>query len=169
MSIKSYLGKTPYIAENVFIAESAAVIGDVRLYSSANIWYGTVLRGDINYIEIGENTNVQDNCVFHVTDDLPVVVGPDVTVGHGAILHGCTVEEAVLIGMGAIVLDGASIGSGSIIAAGTLVPEGKVIPPRSLVMGLPGKIAGSVNDPRLAKIKAMAEKYKQVALHHKEG
>ncbi len=163
MLCKPYLGKSPTIEEDVYLSENVTLIGDVRLRKSANIWYGTVLRGDINYIEIGENTNVQDNCIFHVADDHPVVLGKGITVGHGAIVHGCTVEDDCFIGMGAILLDGAKVGQGSLIAAGALVTEGMVVPPRSLVMGVPARVKGSIDDERLEKMKQMAIKYKKVA------
>ncbi len=166
MLCKPYLGKYPTIEKDVYISENVTIIGDVRLKKGANIWYGAVLRGDINYVEIGENTNVQDNCIFHVADEHPVILGKGITVGHGAIVHGCRIEDDAFIGMGAIILDGARVGQGSLIAAGALITEGMNIPPRSMVMGVPGRIAGKVDDQRLQKMKQMAVKYQKVAKNH---
>ena len=123
--------KKPTVGTDVFVEKSAQVIGDVRLAKNANIWFNAVLRGDINYIEIGERSNIQDCCVVHVNVDAPVIVGADVTVGHGAILHGCKIEDVCLIGMGATILDGAVVGKGSIVAAGALVLENQIIPERN--------------------------------------
>jgi len=119
-------GKKPKIHPDAFVAETAVVIGDVTIGKDSSIWYGAVLRGDINSITIGERTSIQDNCVVHVDEDKPVVVGDDVTVGHGVILHGCKIGNKVLVGMGAVILDGAEIGDGAIVAAGAVVKEGQV-------------------------------------------
>jgi len=144
--IRAFNGMNPHIAENAFIAETADLIGDVRVGQFASIWYHTVLRADLNSIIIGDYTNIQDGTVIHLEKDEPVIVGNYVTVGHSVILHGCLVEEDCLIGMHATILTGARIGKGSIIAAGALVPENKIIPPYSLVMGIPGKIVRSVTE-----------------------
>src|SRR5208282_975595 len=123
-----------------YVDVSAQVIGDVVLGEDASIWMNTVVRGDVHYIRIGRNTNIQDNSVLHgMLGKWPVVLGDDVTVGHNVTLHGCVIEDRCLIGMGVIILNGARIGAGSIIAAGALIPEETVIPPGSLVMGIPGK------------------------------
>jgi carbonic anhydrase/acetyltransferase-like protein (isoleucine patch superfamily) len=152
----------PQFGPDVFVAENATILGDVELGKGASVWYGAVMRADIARIKIGEHSNVQDGCLLHVAEDFPLQLGKHVTVGHGAILHGCTVEDGVLIGMGAIVLDGAVIGEGSIIGAGALIPERKVIPPRSLVVGVPGKVAREVPAQEAAHLIEHAERYEQL-------
>lgn len=132
------------IDENAVIARGAVVLGDVTLEKDSSVWYNAVVRGDLRPIRIGEGSNVQDNAVLHVDSEYPLTIGKQVTVGHGAILHGCTIEDQVLVGMGAIVMNGAVIGTGSIIAAGALVTQNTVIPARSLVMGNPAKIRREV-------------------------
>jgi len=139
-------GKSPVFGREVFVAPNATVIGDVDLGDEASVWFGAVLRGDIGAIRIGARTNVQDLACVHLTEGLSAtVIGADVTIGHGAILHGCTVGDRCLIGMGSIVLDNAVIGEGSVIAAGTLVPPRTVVPPGSLVRGNPGKVIRPVS------------------------
>jgi len=139
--IKSYNGKFPQIGEDVFIAENAVIIGDVVIGQRSSIWYGAVVRGDINYIHIGSETNIQDNAVLHVTfGRFPLEIGNNVIVGHNATVHGCTVEDNVLIGIGASVLDGAKVGSNSLVAAGSLVGEGMEIPSGVLAAGVPARI-----------------------------
>ena len=158
--IRSYRGRTPKIAPTAYIDPAAVVIGDVTLGEDSSVWPGTVLRGDVNFIRIGARTNIQDGSVLHVLrDDFPLILGDSVTVGHGVILHGCTVESRCLIGMGAIVLNGARIGSGSIVAAGTLVPEGTVVAPGSLFMGHPGKFRRPLTDQDQASIDRYAARY----------
>ncbi|NIZ40207.1 gamma carbonic anhydrase family protein [Entomospira entomophila] len=132
--------KQPSVADHVFIAPSADVIGDVRIAKDVSIWFHVTLRGDDHYIKIGEGSNIQDNTAVHVAHNYPTIIGRNVTIGHGAIIHGCTIEDNCLIAMGAIILNGATIGAGSIIAAGAMVGEGKVIPPNSLVAGVPARI-----------------------------
>jgi carbonic anhydrase/acetyltransferase-like protein (isoleucine patch superfamily) len=141
--------KTPSIAEGVFLAPSADIIGDVRLAKNSNVWFNAVVRGDINYISIGEDTNIQDNSLLHVVDELPLIIGSGVTVGHQVTLHACTVEDNCLIGMGAVVLDGAVIGKGSVVAAGALVPPGKVYPPYSMIMGSPALVKRPLTDQEI--------------------
>lgn len=138
--IKELENRKPNIHKTCFIAESADIIGDVTIGENTSIWYKTVLRGDGNYIEIGKNTNIQDNSVVHIGEDNPTIIGDYVTVGHSAVVHGCIVGNSVLVGIGAIILDGAEIGDNTIIAAGSLVPPGKKIPAGVLVMGTPVKI-----------------------------
>ena len=139
--IRSYKGVSPTIPESCYIDDSAQVIGDVVLGENASIWMNAVVRGDVHYIRIGANSNIQDCSVMHgMLNQWPVVVGDWVTVGHSVTLHGCVVEDRCLIGMGVVILNGAHIGAGSIIAAGTLIPEKTVIEPGSLVMGVPGKV-----------------------------
>lgn len=128
------------IDPSAFIAPGATVLGKVTLAAHVSVWFGSVLRGDINAISVGRGSNIQDLCCLHVADDLTCELGEDCVVAHGAILHGCKIGNGVLIGIGARVLNGAQIGEGSIVAAGAVVPEGKVIPPHTLVMGVPGKI-----------------------------
>ena len=150
MLLRAYRGKSPVIGSRVFIAETAAVIGDVTIGDDASIWYGTVLRGDVNRIEIGARTNVQDNCTLHVTGGTwPTILEEEVTLGHGVIAHGCIVKRGSLLGMGCRLLDGVVIGEESIVAAGSLVPEGTIVPPRSLVLGFPAKVKRSLGDSDL--------------------
>ena len=158
--IRSYRGRTPKIAPTAYIDPAAVVIGDVTLGEDSSVWPGTVLRGDVNFIRIGARTNIQDGSVLHVLrDDFPLILGDSVTVGHGVVLHGCTVESRCLIGMGAIILNGARIGSGSIVAAGTLVPEGTVVAPGSLFMGHPGKFRRPLTEEDQASIDRYAARY----------
>jgi gamma-carbonic anhydrase len=138
-------GAVPRFGRDVFVAPNATLIGDVELSDNASVWFGAVLRGDVGAIRIGARSNVQDLCCVHATDGISMTrVGEDVTIGHGAILHGCIVEDGCLIGMGSIVLDNAVIGAGSLVAAGTLVPPRMIIPPRSLVRGSPAKVIREV-------------------------
>ena len=142
----------PEVHESAFIAPTAVVIGRAKVAEGASIWFHCVVRADINQIEIGESTNIQDGCLLHVTNRNALFVGARVTVGHGAILHGCHVESDCLISMGAVVLDGSTIGAGSIVAAGAVVPPGVIIPAGSLVMGVPGKIIRQVSPEDRHKI-----------------
>ena len=143
--IKTFNSKTPLLGKNIYISESASVIGDVEIGDEVNIWFGTVIRGDMHYIKIGARTNIQDNSVVHVTTDIsPTNIGSGVTIGHGVIIHGCTIQNDCMIGMGSIIMDNAVIGSGSLIGAGALVPPGMDIPPKSLVVGLPATIVRQV-------------------------
>jgi carbonic anhydrase/acetyltransferase-like protein (isoleucine patch superfamily) len=161
--IIEYNGHRPNIHESCFVAENATLIGQVTLKKNANIWYGAVLRGDDHYISIGENTNIQDNCVIHIDHDLPTIIGDFVTVGHGAIVHACKVGNNVLIGMGAIVLNGAEIGDNVIIAAGSLVPPGKKIPSNTLVMGSPAKVTRELTEKDISDIRDSAIYYAELA------
>ena len=145
--IKLFEGKQPQLGRNVYVSENAIVIGDVTLGDEVNIWFGAVLRGDMHYIKIGNRTNIQDNSVVHVTTKVsPTNIGSGVTVGHGAIIHGCTIEDDCLIGMGTILMDDAIIGEGSLIGAGALIPPNMIIPENSLVVGSPGKVVRQVKD-----------------------
>lgn len=142
-----YDGFSPRFGANVFLAPNATLIGDVVLGDEASVWFGAVIRGDIGAIRVGARTNVQDLACLHLTDGISTTnIGADVTIGHGAILHGCTVEDGCLIGMGSIVLDNAVIGAGSVVAAGALVPPRMVVPPRSLVKGSPAKVVRAVTE-----------------------
>lgn len=145
MLIKTYEDKTPVI-RNGYVAEDVSIIGDVEIGENASIWYGVVLRGDVDKIVIGANTSIQDNSVAHCATGIPVIIGKDCVVGHNAVIHSCTVEDGCLIGMGAVLLDGCHIGAGSIVAAGSVVSPGKVIPPNSMVMGVPGRVVRSLTE-----------------------
>lgn len=147
------------IAEWVFLAEGCQVIGDVEIGESSSVWYNAVIRGDSNKVVIGENTNIQDNAVLHVSNDAPLVIGDNVTVGHGAILHGCTIGNNVLIGMGAIVLDGAVIEDNCMIGAGTLVTQNKVIPEGYLALGSPVKLIRTLIEEEKESILKNANRY----------
>lgn len=162
--LMAYKGIKPVIHEGVFIVDSAIVIGDVEIGEHSSIWFNAVVRGDVNYIRIGSRTNVQDNSSLHVTNGThPLIIGSEVTIGHSVTLHGCTVKDRCLIGMGAILLDGSVIGEDSIIGAGTLVKEGMVVPPRSLVVGLPGRVARELTAEEVARIKKSAANYIEYA------
>lgn len=138
--ILEFEGKTPRVADDAYIAPTAVLIGDVTVESGASVWFGAVLRGDNSAIVIGRGSNVQDNCVIHCADELPTLVGADVTVGHMALLEGCTVGDGALIGMGAIVLQRASVGANALVAAGAVVGEGSEIPPGVLAAGVPARV-----------------------------
>jgi len=138
----------------VFVASTAVIVGDVELADDVNVWYGAVLRADLNHIRVGARSNIQDGAVVHVDEpDAPTVVAEDVTVGHAAVLHGCRVERGALIGMGAVVLNGACVGEEAVVAAGALVPPGMVVPPRSLVAGVPGKVRRELGEEELAHVR----------------
>jgi len=147
--IKPFRGMIPQIHPTAFIADTATVIGDVEISAEASVWFGAVVRGDINSIRIGARANIQDGTVIHVTFETSVVLEDEITVGHNATLHGCYIERGALIGIGAIVLDGARIGAQSLVAAGALVTPNTEIPPRSLVMGSPAKVKRKLNDEEL--------------------
>ncbi len=157
----------PTIPDSVWIAAGAQVMGDVRLGEQCSIWYNAVVRGDVNTISIGARSSIQDGCILHVTNDQPCVVGADVTVGHGANLHACTVEEGCLIGIGAIVLSGAHIGRGSVIGAGALVREGEQIQPFSLVVGVPGRLVRTLPASTYDSHCQWAQKYIGLASAHR--
>ena len=165
-TLSRFLAKKPKISEGVFIALSAVVVGDVRLGKNSSVWYNTVLRADINYISIGEETNIQDGVIGHLANELPLLVGKQVTVGHGAVIHACTIEDECLIGMNATVLDGARIGKQSIVAAGAVVPVGTQVPDGSLVAGVPGRIKRTLTDSQRSSLAGWAEKYLEVSKAH---
>lgn len=155
----SYQGVSPTIDEDVFLAKGAYIIGDVTISQGANIWFNTVIRGDVHPIKIGSYTNIQDNCTIHVMHDHPTVIGDYVTVGHGVVLHACHVQNNCLIGMGAIILSYSEIGENCIIGAGTLITEHKKIPPNSLVMGSPGKVVRTLTSEEIQAIRDSATHY----------
>jgi carbonic anhydrase/acetyltransferase-like protein (isoleucine patch superfamily) len=158
--IRSYNGITPKLGERVYVDEAAQVIGDVELGDHASVWMCAVLRGDVHSIRVGAYSNIQDNCVVHVYKEMhPTVIADHVTVGHGAILHGCRVDSYCLIAMGAIVLNDAHVGAESIVAAATLVPEGMQIPPRSLVMGVPAKVRRQITEEEREGLRRYANNY----------
>ena len=158
--IRPYQGKTPILPASCYVDPSAQVIGDVVLGEHASIWMNAVVRGDVNSIRIGAKSNVQDCAVLHGMRYLyPVIIGEMVTIGHNATVHGCVVEDAVLIGIGAVILNNARIGEGSIIAAGAVIPEQTIIPPNSLVAGVPGKIRRILGDEDRASILKYANNY----------
>lgn len=157
------------IAESVFLAAGAQIVGDVKVGENSSIWYNAVLRGDTNPIVIGENTNVQDNAVLHVNRNRGLYIGSNVTIGHGAIVHGCTVGNNVLIGMGSIILDGVEIENNCIIGAGTLVTANKVIPEGSMVYGNPAKVIRMLTEEERKSILASAKNYCDVAQQTKSG
>lgn len=161
--LETHLSKTPVLGQNVYIAPTAVVVGDVSVGDYSSVWHGAVLRGDINRIAVGHHSNIQDNAVLHLTGDLPCLVGDYVTVGHAAIVHACTVGNEVLIGMGAVILDGAVIGEQSIVGAKALVTQGTQIPPGSLVLGVPAKVVRQLTGEERAKLKVLAEEYVQIA------
>jgi carbonic anhydrase/acetyltransferase-like protein (isoleucine patch superfamily) len=165
--LAKHLSKEPQIAKSAYVAKQATVLGDVLIGDQASVWPGCVLRGDINSIVIGDRSNVQDGTIVHLADDFGVVVGNDVTIGHAAIIHACTIEDECLIGMGATVMDGAVIGSCSIVGAGSLVTRGTIVPPGSMVLGAPAKMKRTLAESEQDSLKKWAAKYVIVAAAHK--
>jgi carbonic anhydrase/acetyltransferase-like protein (isoleucine patch superfamily) len=151
------------VGADVFLAPNATILGDVTLGDRVGIWFGAVVRADRDRIAIGADSNVQDNCVVHCTPGYPVTIGREVSVGHGAVLHGCTVGDRVIVGMGAIVLNGAAVGEDSLIGAGAVVTEGAQIPPNSVVLGVPGKVVKLTTEEQRAKIRRNAATYVELA------
>ena len=161
---RSFLGRAPRLGADVYVSDTAAVVGDVTLGDGASVWFGASLRGDVHWIEVGAGSNVQDNATVHVSRGThPCRIGRDVTVGHNAVVHGCTVEDGVLVGMGAVVLDGAVIGAGSLVGAGALVTGGTVVPPGSLVIGSPARVVRALRDDERAANRANAVHYVRMA------
>lgn len=163
-TITAYQGQLPTIAESVFLADGARIIGAVTLEPNCSVWFNTVLRGDVHSIFVGENTNIQDNTVVHCTyQKFPTRIEKNVSIGHLATIHGCTIEQGCLIGMGAIIMDGAVIGAESIVGAGAIVTQGVKIPPRSLVLGSPAKVIRQVTDQEFEKVFATTLRYLEYA------
>lgn len=165
--LAKYLDQTPEVDASAYIAKGAVVIGAVTLAENSSVWHNSVLRGDINTIEIGEGSNVQDGTVVHLADDYGVKVGKYVTIGHSAMIHACEIGDECLIGMQATILDGAVIGAQSIVGAGALVTKGTQVPEGSLVLGAPAKVVRSLSEEERSGLKAMAEKYVTVSRGHK--
>ena len=157
--LDTFLRQQPKLGRNVYLAKSAVVLGDVRIGDGSSVWYNAVLRGDINRIVVGHHTNIQDNVVLHIADDFPCIVGNYVTVGHSAIIHACKIGDEVLVGMGAVILDGAVIGRQSLIGARALVTQGMRIPPGSLVLGAPAKSVRKLTPKERRGLKFWATKY----------
>ena len=157
--IKEFEGNIPRIDESTYISESVDIIGDVTIEENANIWFGTRLRGDMNKIVVGKNTNIQENTVVHVDKNCPCLIGKDVTIGHGAIIHGCEICDNVLVGMGSIILNNAKIGKNTIIGAGSLITQGKVFPEGVLILGNPAKVVRELSEAEIESIKNSANNY----------
>ena len=167
--LRAHRGRLPRVHPTAYIDDSAQVIGDVEIGEESSVWMLVVIRGDVHRIRIGRRSNVQDGTIIHVMKDThPTIIGDDVTVGHAAVIHGCTIEDRCLIGMGAIVLNGARIGTGSIVAAGALVVEGMEVPAHSLVMGSPARVRRTLGDADLAEIQMYADRYVQYRLDYME-
>ncbi|MDZ4383901.1 MAG: gamma carbonic anhydrase family protein [Nitrospirota bacterium] len=160
MLIKPYKGIHPKLHPTVFVVETAVIIGDVEIGEYSSIWFNAVVRGDVHYIRIGDRTNIQDLCMLHVTKEThPLILGNDITVGHSVTLHGCTIKDRCLIGMGTTILDGAVVGEDCIIGAGALVTEGAVIPPKTLAVGMPAKPKRDLTEKEIARIRQSAQNY----------
>ena len=163
--LETFLTRKPKLGQRVYIASGAVVLGDVTIGDHASVWYNAVVRGDINRIVIGDRTNIHDNAVLHLADDFACIIGNDVTVGHSAIVHACTVGDECLIGMGATILDGAIIGEQCVIGANALVTQGARIPPGSMVFGCPAKVVRSLSAEERKALKPWAEKYVENAAY----
>ena len=159
-------GVSPRLHPSVFVAEGARIIGDVEIGESGSVWFNAVIRGDILPIRIGRRTNVQDGCILHTKDGFPLTVGDEVTFGHAAVAHGCTVGDLCLLGIGCVVLDGAVIGRGSVIGSGAVVPPGTVVPAHSLVMGVPGKVVKDLGPDSGERNRAFSDSYVRYALSY---
>ncbi|MDX3232701.1 gamma carbonic anhydrase family protein [Streptomyces sp. ME19-01-6] len=162
-------GKEPKVDPEAFTAPTSVVIGDVSLGAGASVWYHAVLRGDAEAISVGAWSNIQDNCTVHADPGFPATVGERVSVGHNAVLHGCVIEDDVLVGMGATVLNGARVGAGSLVAAQALVPQGMQVPPGSLVAGVPAKVRRELTEEEREGIRLNAEGYVELARHHRDA
>lgn len=165
MPLYAFKTHTPRIHPSVFVAPSAQIIGDVRIGKDASVWFQTVIRGDLDTIAIGEKTNIQDLCMCHADEGIPLTIGHGITIGHRSVIHGCSIEDGCLIGMGAVIMNQAVIGQGSVIAAGTVVLEKTVIPPWSLVTGSPGRVKKTYDNPEqlAGSIRTMSESYLESA------
>lgn len=169
MAVFALDDQVPELGEEVWIADTARVIGKVSLAARVSVWFNAILRGDNDPITVGENTNIQDGAILHTDEGIPLTLGANVSVGHMAMLHGCTVGDGTLIGMNAVILNGAVIGKHCLIGAKALIPEGKVIPDRSLVVGTPGRIIRELTDEEVARIEAGASHYVENAQRFRKG
>jgi carbonic anhydrase/acetyltransferase-like protein (isoleucine patch superfamily) len=160
-------GHTPQLHADAWVAPNASVLGQVSLAEGASVWYSVTLRAEYEPIEIGAGSNIQDGCTVHVDPGFPARIGADVSVGHNAVLHGCTIEDGSLVGMGAVVLNGAVVGAGSLVAAGALVTQGMVIPPRSMVAGVPAKVRRELSDDEVAGNRMNGQVYRHLAEVHR--
>ena len=167
--ITTFDGTTPTVEDGAWVADNATVLGDAEIGAGSGVWFGAVVRADTESIRIGRDTNIQDNCVLHADPGAPLTVGDRVSIGHVAVLHGCTVESDVLIGMGAVLMNHARIGSGSLVAAGAVVVEGTVVPPGSLVAGVPGKVRRELTDDELEHVRTNARQYADLTRRHLES
>jgi carbonic anhydrase/acetyltransferase-like protein (isoleucine patch superfamily) len=168
MRIYPFEGRAPRVDPSAFVVGDATIIGDVVMGAECSVWYGVVIRGDVNFIRIGRRTNLQDNTVVHVTHDThPTFIEDDVTIGHAAVVHGCHIKRGALIGLGARVMDGVEIGEEALVGAGALVPPGLVVPPRTLVTGVPAKVRRDLTAEEVAGLAASAEHYVQLARRYK--
>ena len=163
--LNRFLRQQPRLGKSVYVARGAVVLGAVKLGNASSVWYNAVLRGDINRIAVGHHTNIQDGAVLHLADRFPCLVGNYVTVGHSAIVHACRIGDEVLVGMGAVILDGAVVGKQSLIGAGTLVPQGMRIPPGSLVLGTPARVVRALTPKERHRLKYWAQKYADYAAY----
>lgn len=162
--IKSFNDKHPKIHSTAFIADDAIIIGDVEIGEHASVWFGSILRGDVNFIRIGDRTNIQDGTVVHVSSkDHPTILENDITVGHRVTLHGCYIETGCLIGIGSILLDGVRVGKNSLVAAGSLLTPGTIIPPRSMVMGSPAKVKRELTEDEIVGIQQNVARYVELS------
>lgn len=166
--IMDFDGVTPRINKNTYISESVDIIGKVNVEENVNIWFGTRLRGDMNNIVIGENTNIQENSVVHVDVNSPCIIGRNVTIGHGAIIHGCNISDNVLVGMGSIILNNTKIGKNSIIGAGSLVTQGKDFPEGVLILGNPAKVIRQLTEAEIESIQCSADNYVSLSKKYKK-
>jgi carbonic anhydrase/acetyltransferase-like protein (isoleucine patch superfamily) len=166
MPVLNYKNFTPVLGEGVYISPGSFVIGHVTIGACSSLWFGAVARGDLDQIIIGEESNLQDNVTVHVDEGVPTTIGNRVTVGHNVVLHGCTIEDDALIGMGSVILNGAVIGRDCMVAAGSLVTPNTVIPPRSLVMGSPAKVVRELNENQLPSVDAMYRRYLSLSANY---
>lgn len=165
--IRPHGGVSPRLHDSVFVVETATVVGDVEIGEGSSIWFGAVVRGDVNQVRIGARTNIQDQCVVHVTGKTnPTVVGDDVTVGHRVTLHGCTIQDRCLIGIGAVVMDGAVVGPDAMVGAGALVPPGMVVPPGTLALGAPAKVKRELTREEIDSFRESAARYAALAARY---
>ena len=166
MPLYSFEGKQPFIGNNCFIAPNATIVGDVTIDDNCSIWFGVVIRGDVNKITIKSGSNVQDNSIVHVNTTTPTIIGQDVTIGHGVLVHACTIKDRALIGNRSVIHDEAIIGEDSLIAPGCVVTDRVEIPPRSMVMGIPGKIKRHITEKDIEKMKGVNERYKKLIIRY---